>query len=262
MRTALIQLKAGTDKSRNVEKSVDYVNKAADKKAEFVLLPEIFNFRGKIGKQVFRGICENIPGESLNPLIDIAAKRKIYILAGSIYEKAKGSVKAYNSSIFISPRGIEAVYRKQHLFSFLGQGISEEDVFLPGKENVRVDIKGFKAGLAICFDLRFPDMFAQYAKQGVDMFCVPSAFLKETGKAHWEILLRCRAIDNLCYVLAPNQCGIDNRGIEMFGNSMVVSPWGEILVQASANKEEIIFADIKRKDLIKFRKKLGNKGNI
>jgi nitrilase len=104
-------------------------------------------------------------------------------------------------------------------------------------------------GISICYDLRFPELYQRYARQGAEILCVPSAFTKMTGMAHWEVLLRARAIENLCYVLAPNQIGRDGNGVPSYGNSMIIDPWGKILARASGSKEEIIYADLDKRAL-------------
>ena len=117
-------------------------------------------------------------------------------------------------------------------------------------------VEEFKVGLSICYDLRFPKLYQDYAALGANVLTVPSCFTKITGQAHWEILLRARAIENLCYVLAPNQVGRDARGIESYGHSMVVDPWGNVIAEGSVDKEEIIYADISMQHIIDARAKL------
>ncbi|MBF0479865.1 MAG: carbon-nitrogen hydrolase family protein [Candidatus Omnitrophica bacterium] len=263
MKVALIQMSAGKDKTKNVEKSVDFVNNAVAQKAKFILLPEVFNYRGFLSTDKIKNVAEEVPGYSLEALLKIARNKKVYILAGSVYEKVRGNTKVYNTSVLISPSGVSAVYRKKHLFSWSSgrknKIIEESQIFLPGKRLALARVEKFNVGLSVCFDVRFAEMFQEYCRKGAEVLCVPSAFLKQTGQAHWEILLRCRAVENLCYVLAPNQCGIDERGIETFGHSMIVSPWGEILAEASGTKEEIIFAHMNKKNLVRCRKILSNK---
>src|SRR3989338_6539622 len=265
MKTAVIQMNSSGDKQRNIEKALRFVRTAAGRGAQFILLPEVFNYRGGIKtKEDFRMISEEIPGAlrhaqdgskdgersrttSLRPFLGAARKAKAFILAGSIYEKAKGSQKVYNTSVLISPEGkICAKYRKIHLFDAIlkGKAIRESDSFLAGKKIVVARVEKFNVGMSICYDLRFPEFYRACARLGAHILCVPSAFTKITGQVHWEVLLKARAIENLCYVLAPNQTGTDSRGIEAFGHSLIISPWGEVLARASAAAEEIIFAEL------------------
>ena len=251
MKVALIQVSAGPDKELNLRKAVKFVERAAKAGAEFILLPEIFVFRGKLTSGNLKEIAESIPGQITGRFGELAKKYKVSILAGSIFEKADGK-KVYNTSVLIDDHGqLRAKYRKMNLFSArLGKRrIREEDNFYRGKNIVLTKVQGFRVGLSVCFDLRFPALYEQYFKRGAGILTVPSAFTKKTGRAHWEVLLRARAIENQCFVLAPNQIGEDYRGIASYGNSMVVDPWGRILARASGNKEEIIYADINMKDI-------------
>ena len=253
MKVALIQFGAGANKARNIEKAAALVKRAIEAKASFVLLPEVFSYRGIIeSKGWLQQVAEDIPGESLKPLMILAKKNKVFILAGSIFEKIKGSRKVYNTSVLINDRGnIQAVYRKKHLFNAsLGKNrIQESKNFLQGTREVLTKVKDFQVGMSICYDLRFPDLYQVYGEMKADVLVVPSAFTKKTGEAHWEVLLRARAIENRCYVLAPNQIGKDARAIASYGNSMVVDPWGRILARASNNKEEIVYAEVDKKIL-------------
>ena len=260
MKVAVIQMSATADRSRNLEKAVDFIRLAIDRRARLIALPEVFIFRGRIRSRAdVRTVAETIPGESLRPLMALARQNKVFILAGSIYEKAAGKDKAYNTSVFIDDRGtIKARYRKIHLFeAVLGnKRIREADCFMAGHRAAMARAEKFKIGLSICYDLRFPEMYRKYAALGAHVLCVPAAFTHETGKAHWEVLARARAIENRCYVLAPNQIGKSGRGVRHYGHSLIVGPWGEILAAASGNKEEIIYAQLDLRDIKAARQKL------
>ncbi len=254
MKTAVIQFNAKDNKSQNVEKAELFVKEAIRKKAEFILLPEVFIYRGR--KQPYQ-VSENIPGEGTRPLMALAKKHNVFILAGSIYEKC-GSTQAHNTSVMINSRGeIAAKYRKIHLFdAVIGKKkIQESKRFVAGRKSVTTKVKGFHLGMSICYDLRFADLYQKYAASGADVLCIPSAFTKKTGEMHWEVLLRARAIENLCYVLAPNQIGMHERGVVSYGHSMIIDPWGKILARASGDKEEIIYAHLD-KNIIKQKRKL------
>lgn len=260
MKTAVIQLSAGCRKQENIANAVSLVERAARQGAEFILLPEAFFFRGQREKHLF-SVVENIPGESTEPFMALAKKYKIFILAGSVYEKAKTGLKGYNSSALIDNQGrIAVVYRKIHLFDLdLPQRkIKESDYFLAGQKPVTALVQNFSVGLSICYDLRFPELYRGYGKQGVEILCVPSAFTYETGKAHWHVLLRARAIENLCYVLASNQFAGETEAVSCYGRSMIIDPWGKILAEASEDKEEIIFADLNKAVLLEKRKILSS----
>ncbi|MDO8675298.1 MAG: carbon-nitrogen hydrolase family protein [Candidatus Omnitrophota bacterium] len=256
MKIALIQFNAGLDKNDNIARAFVFVRRAVENGAQFVLLPEIYNFRGDVRDQpLVACVSEKVPGASVEPFMKLARAKGVFILAGSVFEKAPGG-KAYNTSVLIDDRGrVAAKYRKIHLFDARlgGQAIRESDCFCPGRIGIKARVGKFTVGLSVCYDLRFPDLYLGYGASGVDIITVPSCFTKKTGQAHWEILLRARAIENLCYVLASNQVGMDARGIAAYGNSMVVGPWGNVIARGSDNKEEIVYAQIKMEEIKKAR---------
>lgn len=256
MKIALLQLCAGSDKASNIDQALRMSREALEKNVKFLLLPEVFNFRGDgRNKELFFQASEKIPGPSVNAFIPLSKKYRASILLGSIIEKTAG-FRAYNTSVFIDPRGkITAKYRKINLFDArIGDKIvAERDSFLAGRNLATVKVGEFRAGLSICYDLRFPEIYQKYACRGVEILTVPSCFMKKTGEAHWETLLRARAIENLSYVLAPNQVGMDDRGMHAYGHSMIVSPWGEVLAQASATVSEIVFGNIDIEEVRKAR---------
>ncbi len=268
MKVAVIQLKADSDKKRNIKRALEFVNQAIRNRARFILLPEVFNYRGPLQEAVLlKDIAEQIPGDSTTPFLSLARQHRVFLLLGSIYEKDRRErfsstkmqlwrKKVFNTSVLINEDGkVAAKYRKIHLFeAVLGKKIIKESkIFLAGDTLGSSPVHGFKVGLSICYDLRFPEIFRRYSKSGCQILTVPSVFTKKTGQAHWETLLRARAIENLCYVLAPNQTGQDGRGVPSYGHSMIIGPWGDILAQASGSKEEIIYAQIKRETVEKVR---------
>lgn len=259
MRVALIQLNATADKDSNLAKAQEAILRAVKGKAKFILLPEVFNWRGDARKQREFNAAENIPGPTTRALMALAKEHGVFILAGSVLEKVKQSNKAYNTSVLIDGLGrIIAKYRKIHLFDArLGDKIvCEADCFMPGRKKTVARVNDFNIGMSICYDLRFADLYKTLVLNGANVLVVPSCFTKITGQAHWESLLRARAIENLSYVLAPNLVGADARGMVAYGNSMVVSPWGEIIARASGDKEEIVFADIDVQEVQKARARL------
>lgn len=254
---AVAQMNSGRDKEKNLKKVIGFLKKAIDRGAGFILFPEMFNYRGD-GLSL-NGQEELIPGHSLRPLQIIAAKHKVWILAGSIFEKIFKSKKAYNSSVVIGSNGeIKAVYRKIHLFDvqLKDKKIQESKISLAGRKPVSTMVAGVKTGLTICYDLRFPELYRAYSKAGAEMLCVPSAFTAMTGKDHWEVLLRARAVENQCFVLAPNQCGINKQGIRAFGNSMIIDPWGRVMARGSTRREQIIYAKLDFSKLDAVRKNI------
>lgn len=259
MKTAVIQLNASDDKVSNIKKACSFVKEAAKAKAEFILLPEVFTYRGRLNDiEVRKRVVETVPGDTSTIFRRLAKQYAVNILMGSIYEKSNGGRKVYNTSILINKKGkIVAKYRKMNLFEAIidNKKIEESEHFLKGKKPAVAAVGEFKIGLSICFDLRFAALYKKYYNLGATVLCVPSAFTKVTGKAHWATLLRARAIENLSYVLAPNQIGRDGRGIEYYGHSMIIDPWGQVLSEASANKEEIIYATLDM-EMIKNKRKI------
>jgi len=250
MKVALLQICATDKKEANLKQASGLAQQALSQGAQFVLLPEVFNFRpgpsARPLKEQYLQAAESIPGPSTHAFRALARSYKASVLLGSMLEKAKRG-HVYNTSVFIDPHGqITSKYRKIHLFdASLGDNrIKEADIFLSGRRYMTAKAGEFRVGLSICYDLRFPGLYQNYSRRGVEILTVPSCFTKQTGQAHWEVLLRARAIENLCYVLAPNQVGENAQGIRAYGNSMVVSPWGEVLARGSAEAQEIIFADI------------------
>ncbi|MCK5014593.1 MAG: carbon-nitrogen hydrolase family protein [Candidatus Omnitrophica bacterium] len=261
MKTAVIQLKSINNKEKNIKKALCLVKCAIARRAKFILLPEVFHFRGEIDpRKGFSDVSETIPGMSTIALMDVAKKNKVAILAGSVCETIPGEKKVYNTSVLINARGeIAAKYRKVHLFDARvgALKIMESQYFKSGRKNAMATIGPWNIGLSICYDLRFPGFYRKYKQGKADILCVPSAFTKITGQAHWEILLRARAVENVCYVLAPNQIGKDGKGVVSYGNSMIIDPWGKVLARASGDQEEIIFADLDKRLIKERRRALG-----
>ncbi len=240
LKVAVLQFDSGTNKSKNIETALRLSQDAIDKGAEFIVLPEVFNFRST--SMEMKTSAESIPGPSLLPLMALAKESSVSILAGSIIEKS-GEGECFNSSAFISSEGkIDAVYRKLHLFdvSVGDQTILESRTFSKGKTPIVASVNGQSIGLSICYDLRFPELYRIYAKEGVSIIVVPSSFTYPTGDAHWELLLRARAIENQCFVLAPNQTGVGAGNIQTYGNSMVIDPYGKVLSRASDIGESVL----------------------
>ena len=260
IRVSIIQINSGSDKAANLGKVSALLEKALANKPDLICLPEVFNLRA--GREQSLEEAELIPsGESTKLLQDFAKANKVWISNGSIFERVDGELP-YNTSILINDEGeIIEKYRKNYLFKVsLKEGeVDETKKSQAGNKPCaaafqRNDLK-LSIGMSICYDLRFPELYRTYAKDKVHIILVPSSFTKKTGEAHWEILLRARAIENQAYVIAANQCGTTN-GLETYGNSMIINPWGEIMARASSDQEEIIHAELNMQDLKKIREAL------
>ncbi len=258
MKTAVIQISAGPQKGENIAKAIAFVKEAIANGAQWILLPEMFNYRGDTRTpQKVKEAAEKIPGPSLKPLMSLAKTHRVYIQAGSLIEQ-NANGHAHNTSVTLGPLGVIAKYRKIHLFQahLTDTIMNETRCFQAGKGLCTVKVEQWVEGGSVCYDIRFPKLYQDYARKGVNVIVAPSCFTQKTGQAHWEVLLRARAIENLSYVLAPNQVGQDFRGVQPYGHSMTVSPWGEIIAQASGNKEEIIYATLDLKEVAQARSKL------
>ncbi|HWO41222.1 MAG TPA: carbon-nitrogen hydrolase family protein [Candidatus Eisenbacteria bacterium] len=256
-RVAAIQMLASNDKGANIDEASRWIRKAAAGGAQFVALPEVFNWRG--AKTTERESAEMIPGPTSEALATLARELRIYLLGGSILEAIPGSNKAYNTSLLFDPQGsLIGRYRKIHLFDVeLANGISakESDTRAPGGDVVVAQTEMCAIGLTICYDLRFPELYRALAQQGAQMVSVPSAFTAYTGKAHWEILLRARAIENQLYVIAPDQFGRNPHSFETHGHSMIIDPWGNVLSEL-ADGPGVISAEIDLERLASVRAEL------
>lgn len=235
MKTAVIQINSKQDKQRNLQVIESYIREAADKGAELIALPENCNFLGTSEDNI--QLAEVIPGGETSTLFSNLAKELgVYIHAGSIAERFSDE-KSYNTSFVVNPEGeIISTYRKIHLFDIGIEGQStykESDSIEAGNEGVLVDLPIGKAGISICYDLRFPELYRDYALHGAKVLFVPAAFTRYTGMLHWEVLLRARAIENQCYVIAAGQFGTYLPGKECYGNSMIIDPWGTVVARAS-----------------------------
>ncbi len=242
LRVAAVQLNSTSDKARNLAGAERLVCAAAADGAELVALPEKWNLLAG-GEELLAG-AEPLDGPSLSAARGWARALGIHLLAGSICES--GGEKASNTSVLIGPDGEDlAVYRKIHMFDVDAGGVSyhESEHEQPGSELVTAPLGELLAGLAVCYDLRFPELFRILALRGARLIGLPSAFTTATGRDHWEVLLRARAIENQIFVLAPNQVGEAAPHFESFGHSAIVDPWGVVLATAP-DEECFVAADL------------------
>lgn len=230
---AAVQMAASSDKDANLREAERWIREAAGAGARVIALPEVFIWRGS--KKLERAQAEPIPGPSSKVMAKLARELEIYLLAGSILEEISESDRAYNTSLLYDPTGkLLASYRKIHLFDVdLANGVSlrESDTRAHGESVVVGAGNLCRMGLSICYDLRFPELYRGLAKQGAELIFVPAAFTAFTGEAHWESLLRARAIENQAYVIAPGQFGQSAHSFMTHGHSMIVDPWGKVLAE-------------------------------
>jgi predicted amidohydrolase len=253
LRVAAVQLNSNGEKERNLAAAERQVRAAAADGAQFVALPEKWNLLTG-GEELAAG-AEPLDGPSLSAAREWARELGIHLLAGSISERGAEGEKAANTSVLIGPEGDDlAVYRKIHMFDVEAGGVvyRESEHERPGTEPVAAPVGDLVLGMTVCYDLRFPELFRILALRGARVIGVPSAFTLATGRDHWEVLLRARAIENQLFVLAPNQVGEAPPHYSSFGRSMIVDPWGVVL--ATAPDEECFVSaelDLEAQDRIR-----------
>jgi predicted amidohydrolase len=234
MRVAAVQMSSGADMQRNVDDALALIERAAATGARLVMLPETWTCMGTVTQKVEAAVP--IPGHITDRLAEAARRHRIYLHCGSMYERAAAEPRVYNTTALLGPDGdLIARYRKIHLYDVsIGEDVvsQESATVAPGDEQVVVGIDGIRLGLTICYDLRFPELYRMLALEGADMVAVPAAFHAFTGKDHWEVLLRARAIENQFFVVAPNAWGRHPDGWQSYGRSTIVDPWGTVLATA------------------------------
>ncbi len=257
MRVALIQMNSQDDCETNLREASRLIEIAAGEGADLAALPELFTYLGPASEHP--RIAEAIPGRITEHLSALAARHRMYILGGSLLERAPGESRFYNTSTFFDRTGrLIARYRKIHLFDvdLPGQAPYRESATVAaGNEVVTADTEFGRLGLSICYDLRFPELYRALASQGAEVMCIPAAFALHTGKDHWEVLLRARAIENQVFVVAPAQVGPHPPGRECHGNSLVADPWGTVIARAP-NEVGVTVASLNLAYLKKIRREL------
>lgn len=243
MRIGLAQLNSRQNKKANLDAAGKAVDRLAEQGADLVVLPEMFNFHGL--EDAYDAAAETIPGPSTEWAAAKAHQHGVFLHCGSLAERRGDRV--YNTSVVFDRSGAEhARYSKIHLFDARtpeGLEYRESDAFTAGDEVVVCECDGVMFGLAICYDLRFPQLFHALADKGAQVFLVPAAFTVPTGISHWEPVVRARAIENGCYVAACGQWGLYARGRANYGHSMVVDPWGTVRAQCREGVDTLV-ADV------------------
>ncbi|MCA1826323.1 MAG: carbon-nitrogen hydrolase family protein [Myxococcales bacterium] len=265
MLAAAIQMTSTADRAHNEARALDLVAQAADRGARLIGLPEVWEHIGPAQqKKAFAGPLE---GRQLAPLREFCTKRAIWLVAGSIAERAhENDARIYNTTALISPKGeLVAAYRKMHLFDVDipdGARYRESETVAPGPSLPPVaELRefGMKIGLSVCYDLRFPELYRTLSDAGADILCVPAAFTAYTGRSHWEILLRARAIENQAYVFAPAQVGRigpSNENRFAWGHACIIDPWGEVLADSGGDGEGIALAKLESARIAQVRRDL------
>ena len=262
LRVALVQLAADQDVTANVDRAAALVRSASESKPGLIALPEMFHYRGPL--MGFRESATQVPGPLTEPFSDLARELNCWILLGSLAERSTDPLRPFNTSVLLDPAGqISAVYRKRHLFDVAiddGPSDRESARITPGAKSVVAVLQGVaeetdvRLGLSICFDLRFPELYRELTAGGAVVLAVPANFTEATGRDHWEVLLRARAIENGAFVIAPAQYGI-GAGVPTHGRSMVVDPWGIVVAQAP-DGPGVVVADLDLERVVEVRRQL------
>jgi deaminated glutathione amidase len=245
-KVALIQMRSGLDPETNLKAVLAGVDEAKRGGADYVLTPEMTNVLENNRERLFTKIVGEEQDATLATLREVARKLSIYIHIGSLAVRASPE-KAANRAFLIDRKGdVAARYDKIHMFDVdlaNGESYRESNSYRPGELGVVADLPWGRLGLSVCYDLRFPALYRALAEAGASFLAIPSAFTKQTGEAHWHVLMRARAIENGCFVFAAAQGGKHEHGRETYGHSLVVDPWGKIIAEGGT-EPGVIFAEI------------------
>ncbi len=261
MRAAAVQLNSTDDTERNLATADRLVREAAGAGAELVVLPEKWTVIGS-GAQLAAG-AQPLDGPAMTWAASIARELGIDLVAGSFSERVEGAGKLSNTSVHFGPDGSRrAVYRKLHMFDVEVDGVryAESAHEQPGEEIIVSSVGGVGLGMSVCYDLRFPELYRELAVRGAEIIAVPSAFTLATTRDHWEVLVRARAIEDQCFVIAANQIGEHPGGLRSGGRSMIVDPWGLVLASAP-DTETAIVAELDLDALRDIRRRLPSLAN-
>lgn len=244
---ACAQMRSGLERRRNLRDALELIAGAAAQKAQFVMTPEMTNVVDRDAERLLRTLPTEDGLEEIAAFAGAARAHKVWLLIGSLAVKV-GERRAANRSFLFSPRGeIAARYDKIHMFDVSlpgGETWKESTIYEPGREAVVVETPLAKFGLTICYDLRFPHLYRALGRAGAEVLCVPAAFTKQTGEAHWKTLLTARAIETGAFVIAAAQGGRHEDGRATYGHSMVIGPWGEVLAEAANEVSGLVLAEI------------------
>ena len=246
-KAACVQMRSGIDRLRNIDAATALINEAARKGAHFIVTPEMTNAVDRNAERLTASLPEGENIAEVEAFGAAAADNGVWLLIGSLAIR-RGDGKLANRSFLFAPDGeIAARYDKIHLFDVSlenGESWKESRVYHPGRQAVVVTNPLAAFGLSICYDVRFPHLYRAMARAGAEVFCVPAAFTRQTGKAHWKTLLTARAIECGAFVIAAAQGGTHEDGRETFGHSLIISPWGDVLAEAKGDDPGVILAEI------------------
>ena len=248
---AALQMNSSADLSDNLKRCGDLIKQAVDKDARLVVLPETFAFMGKSLKAQL-DVAESLgQGKIQDFIAEQAARHRIYIVGGTVPIRIEGEARVHATCFFHDDKGeCIAAYNKIHLFDVdlpeKNESYRESSVFKSGDKAVVVKTPLGCIGLAVCYDLRFPELFRLLLADGAEIIAFPSAFTKHTGEAHWQLLLRARAVENQAWIIGANQAGRHANGRSTYGHSAIVEPWGRVVADIKGEAEQPVVAEIDR----------------
>jgi len=259
MKIAAIQMRSGVDIGANLSAAEQLIRQAAAEGASFIATPEMTHLLQRSPKHLFASIKNETDDLGVKHFSALANELNIDLLIGSLAIRT-GETRAANRSFLFNPKGqIKARYDKIHLFDVTvsaEETWKESNVYDGGNQAVMAELDGARLGLSICYDLRFPTLYRHYGQAGADIITVPAAFTKPTGEAHWESLLRARAIETGSFIIAPAQGGKHEDGRTTYGHSMIIGPWGDIRAQHEHDEPGYICADIDMSDVADVRRRI------
>jgi predicted amidohydrolase len=257
-KVGLVQMRGALDPQANLVAVLAAIDEAKSAGADYVLTPEMTNVMGARRERLFASIVAEEHDPTLATLREVARKLSTYIHIGSLAIKASAE-KAVNRSFLIDRKGeVAARYDKIHMFDVDlagGESYRESSNYRAGELAVVADLPWGRLGLTVCYDLRFPALYRALAEAGASFLSIPSAFTKQTGEAHWHVLLRARAIENGCFIFAAAQAGRHETGRETFGHSLIIDPWGRILAEGGI-EPAIILAEVDPAEVVAARAKI------
>ncbi|MEH6693806.1 MAG: carbon-nitrogen hydrolase family protein [Hyphomonas sp.] len=265
IRAACVQMRSGTEVAGNIASATALVRQAAEAGAVFIATPEMTNLLDIRPGMARPKIMAQEDDATLAAFRALAVELGLWLLLGSIAVTVEGEDRLANRSFLIAPDGeIVAHYDKIHMFDVEvgdGQTYRESRTYRPGTSTALANAGIGRVGMTICYDLRFPALYRSLAQAGAQVLTVPAAFTRVTGEAHWHVLLRARAIETGCFVVAPAQGGKHEDGRETYGHSLIISPWGEILAEADGDEPGVIWADLDLDQVDKARARIPSLSN-
>jgi deaminated glutathione amidase len=257
-KAAMIQMRSGLTPAANIDDAVRLIGEAKSAGADYVLTPEMTNILAAKREQLFAAVVEEEKDAALATMRELARKLGLYVHVGSLAIKISND-RAANRSFLIDPKGeVAARYDKIHMFDVDladGESYRESRNYRPGELAVLADLPWGRLGLTVCYDLRFPALYRALAEAGATMLAIPSAFTKQTGEAHWHVLMRSRAIENGSFVFAAAQGGKHENSRETYGHSLVVDPWGRIIAEGGT-EPGIVMAEINLAEVARARSRI------